>query len=160
MRSRRSTLEEGVRKLIVDTSFLLPALGVEVEDEVTRVIPYFRFFKVYYLEVCILEAMWRILRLIPEGKLGRVEEGLKAIRETYTLIEPPPKAYIEAYKLYHKGYRDYINVLLYCTARELNIPLLTIDRPLIEFLKEIKYDVGLVLTPEKLIRGLKRKGMK
>ncbi len=47
MRSRRST--SGRASVLVDTSFLLPALGIEVEEEVMEVIPMFRKLEVRYL---------------------------------------------------------------------------------------------------------------
>ncbi len=49
MSSRRSTLT-GL-KVLIDTTFLLPALGIDVEEEAMDVIPLFRKIKVYYLEV-------------------------------------------------------------------------------------------------------------
>jgi len=137
------------QKVIVDTTFLLPALGIEVEEEAMHIIPYLRLFKVCYLEVCILEAMWKILRVVPESKLDRVREGLRAIRESYTLIQSPPKAYIEAYRIYHKGHKDFIDTLLYYTAKELNIPLLIVDKPFIKFLKRQGYNIKIILTPKK-----------
>ena len=46
-------------RLLVDTTFLLPPLGVEVEREAMEVIPFFREFEIYYLEAGLLEALWR-----------------------------------------------------------------------------------------------------
>lgn len=57
--------------MLVDATFLLPALGVEVEEEVMRAIGLFRKLEVYYLEVGILEAMWKILKVVPPEKLER-----------------------------------------------------------------------------------------
>jgi len=132
---------------LVDTSFLLPAMGVEVEQEVIRAIEHFREVEVCYIEACMLEALWKILRIVPPEKIKRVEEGINAIIGTYRLINPPPEAYINACRLYHHGHKDYIDNLLYATSRELGIPLLTIDRAFIKFLKEKGFSTDNVITP-------------
>jgi len=144
-------------EIIIDTTFLLPAIGIEVEEEAMNIIPYLRLFKVHYLEVSILEAMWKVLRLIPRDKLRRIEEGLIAIRDTYIAIQPPPKAYIKAYEIYRKGHRDLIDALIYSTANEMNIPLLTIDREFIEFLEREKYNTKIIITPNKLRKIIENK---
>ncbi len=57
MSSRRGISGTVKPKLLVDTTFLLPTLGIEVEEEAMKVIPFFRRFEVYYLEVGLLEAL-------------------------------------------------------------------------------------------------------
>jgi predicted nucleic acid-binding protein len=110
---------------------------------------------VYYLEAALLEAMWKVLRIVRREELGRVEVGIRAIRETYHLVEPPPEAYIEAVEIYDRGHRDYIDALHYTTAKNLQIPLLTLDRKLIQFLKANSYLVeGIVLAPKELMKTL------
>lgn len=83
---QQSYIEERLR-VIVDTSFLLPALGVDVGERVASAIELFKQVEVFYLEVSLLEAMWKLLRVALEKVLDRVEEGLKAIRETYSLLQ-------------------------------------------------------------------------
>lgn len=134
---------------MADTSFLLPAMGVEVEREVIKAIEHFREVEVCYIEACMLEALWKILRVVPLEKIKRVEEGINAIISTYKLINPPPEAYINACELYYYGHRDYIDNLLYATSRELDIPLLTIDRAFIKFLKKKGFSTDNVMTPDK-----------
>ena len=149
MRSRRGTWVKP--SILIDTTFLLPALGIGVEEEAEKVIRYFRKLNVYYLEVGLLEAMWKTMKIVPQDKLERVRVGVEAIRNTYNLLEPPPEAYIEAIEIYHEGHKDYIDALHYATAKNTNIPLLTIDKELIEFLKEQDHKVeGVVLTPKEL----------
>ncbi len=149
MQYKRSIREKP--SILIDTTFLLPALGVSVEKEAEEVIPYFRELNVYYLEVGLLEAMWKIMKVVPQDKLRRVKIGIEAIRNTYKLLEPPAKAYIEAIEIYYKGHKDYIDALYYATAKNTNIPLLTIDYVLIEFLRKHNYEIeGVILTPNKL----------
>jgi len=135
--------------VLVDTTFLLPALGVEVEEEAMKVTPFFRRFEVHYLEVELMEAMWNVLKLIPLEKLDRVRLGLEAVRETYRLLTPPARAYRDAIEVYRRGHRDYIDALHYATARIEKIPFLTIDYNLTDFLREHGYELeGVVLTPK------------
>lgn len=151
MRSRRSILRRP--KIIVDTSFLLPALGIEVEEEVLEVIPLFRRVEVYYLEIGLIEALWKVLRIVPLEKVHRVKMGVEAIKRTYHLLEPPANAYTEAINIYHRGHRDYIDALYYATAKATGLPWLTIDYPFIEFLEKHGYPVqGIVLTPKEFRR--------
>ncbi len=151
MSSRGDISGTGRPRLLIDTTFLLPALGVKVEDEAMEVIPLFRRFEVYYLEAGLLEALWKVLKLIPVDKLSRVETGIKAIRRTYHLLTPRPEAFTEAARIYHAGHRDYIDSLHYTAARVGGIPLLTIDYSFLRFLKEHRYIVkGVVYTPDSI----------
>ncbi len=126
-------------------------MGIEVEKEVLESIEYFRNFKIYYLEIGILEAMWKILKLVPKNHMDIVETGLIAIRNTYHLLQIPEKAYIDAYTIYHNGHRDYIDALYYSVSKNTGIPFLTIDYGFIDFLKKHGYPIdGLVYTPEEI----------
>lgn len=154
MKSRRNTSKK--LNILIDTSFLLPALGIEVEDEAMKVIPLFRKVNVYYLEIALLEAVWKILRIVDKEKLKEIELGLKAIRNTYRVIEPPPEAYINAIKIYDEGHKDYIDAVHYATAKVLQIPWLTIDYRFLEFLKNKNFPVeDVILTPEDLSKTFK-----
>jgi len=137
-------------RLLVDTSFLLPAMGIETEEEVMEAIKDFRMAEVHYLEASILEAMWKIVKVVPPDKIDRVSEGIRAIMETYNQVTPPPEAYIEAYELYREGHKDYIDNLLYAASKRLNLHLLTIDREFIDFLKEKGHDVSNIAMPGRM----------
>ena len=149
MRSRRNML--GRPSVLVDTTFLLPALGIEVEEEAMRVIPLFRKLRVRYLEVALLEALWKVLRIVDRSRLRRVKLGIEAIRNTYEVLVSPPEACLKAVKIYDEGHRDYIDALHYETARAVGIPWLTIDHAFLEFLENKGYPVGnVVITPRNL----------
>ncbi len=155
MKSRKSTLVKN--KILIDTSFLLPALGIDVEEEVIEAIRLFKRIEVYYLEIGLLEAMWKILRIIPINKFDRVEIGVEAIRNTYNLMLSPPRAYVEAMKIYHLGHNDFIDALYYATARIKRIPWLTIDYSFIDFLSSKDFPVeGIILTPKELKEMIKQ----
>jgi len=149
LNNRESTL-----RVLIDTSFLLPALGVEVEEEVSEAIKYFHDLEVYYAEVSILEAMWKVLKVVPAEELGVVERGIDAIRRTYTQVIPDGSSFSQAYSLYQEGHRDLIDDILYAISKQKGIPLLTIDGEFIDFLKSRKEDLSFVITPRELIKML------
>ena len=137
---RESSSERPRRRILVDTTFLLPALGVEVE-EAMRVIELFRYLEVYYLEAGLFEALWKVLRIVPPNRIRRVEIGIRAIRRTYHLLTPRPEAMVEALKLFREGHRDYIDALHYAVARAEGMQLLTIDLEFIDLLRDHGYEV-------------------
>lgn len=141
-------------KVLVDTSFLLPALGVSVEDEIIEAIKYFHQVEVCYAEASLLEAMWKVLRVVPPEELKTVEDGINAIRNTYTQIAPTGSSFTQAYMLYQKGHKDFIDDLLYAISAQHRIFFLTIDRKFISFLRSIKEDLSLVITPNEFINML------
>ena len=59
MDSRKGISSTSKPELLVDTTFLLPALGIDVEEEALEAISLFPRFKVYYLEASLLEAIWK-----------------------------------------------------------------------------------------------------
>ena len=147
MKNRRGTSVKP--KVLIDTTFLLPALGFEVEDEAMDVIPLFRKVRVYYLEVGILEAMWKVLKLVPPHMIDRVRLGIEAIKNTYHLLEPRVDAYVEAITIYRKGHHDYIDALHYTSAKMEGMIFLTIDYEFRDFLKKHGYQVeNIVITPK------------
>lgn len=136
-------------ELLVDTTFLLPALGFEVEEEAMEVIPLFRKVKIYYLEVGILEAMWKVFKLASPHMVNRVKLGIEAIRNTYHLINPSAEAYVEATSIYREGHHDYIDALYYTSAKTEGVRFLTIDYEFRDFLKEHGYQIkDIVITPK------------
>jgi predicted nucleic-acid-binding protein len=139
-------------KVLIDTSFLLPALGIEVEKEVTEAIKHFYSAEVYYLEESLLEAMWKVLRVVPPEELKTIEEGINAIRNTYAMLVPRSSSYSKAYMLCRKGHRDFIDNLLYAASLDEKIFFLTIDKTFIGFLKSMREDISLILTPLEFIK--------
>jgi len=85
-------------------------------------------------------------------KLDRVKEGIEAIMETYKQVTPQPEAYIDAYKLYLEGHGDYIDNLIYATSQRLHLPLLTVDREFINFLKEKGYSIRNIVIHDEIKR--------
>ncbi|BFH73731.1 PIN domain-containing protein [Sulfurisphaera javensis] len=118
-------------KVLIDTSFILPILGIEVEgveDEIKK----FPSHEIYYTEISILESFWVIKRIEKKTKIDmkRVKEGLRSLR-LFKLVKIPFNAYVNAYKLKEK-HSDFIDLLLYFTAKYYSLKFLTLDRKIKE----------------------------
>ncbi|QXJ29387.1 hypothetical protein J5U23_02256 [Saccharolobus shibatae B12] len=124
-------------RILIDTSFILPALGIDVGEQVVNLIREFYNHEVYFIELSLLEAMWVIKRLIKQGievDFSAVRTGLKSINKTYHLLRIPTRAYINAVN--DKRHSDLIDLILYYTAKAYNLKLLSLDNKLKEIDRE------------------------
>uniref|UniRef100_A0A7J3X6R0 PIN domain-containing protein n=1 Tax=Thermofilum pendens TaxID=2269 RepID=A0A7J3X6R0_THEPE len=134
-------------KVLLDTSFLLPAFGVDAGEEVLGCLKLIAArrerVRAYYSPYSLLEAVMVLLREAKQGRLGLEEavgmarEG--AVRVIYGLevADTLPEAYLLAVKLYSLGHRDLFDNLLYATAATGGLPLLTLDSELLDFLEKV-----------------------
>ena len=146
--SRRSSLSN---KLLLDTSFLLPVLGFETSKVVMDSLPKLRNYTLYYSDLSILEALWKIIKVINEpDEVRRVADGIKAIRDSMNNIAITEEAVEEAIKMYRQGHKDMIDNILYSLAKSKSIKLLTVDKELIKFVKERKLGEEFIALPTDL----------
>lgn len=147
--SRRSSQDN---KLLLDTSFLLPILGFETSDRVMRTFCKLSSYELYYNDVSILEALWKIVKVVKgvEEELSRIVEGITAIRETMKYAAIDGKAVENAVYMYKLGHKDMVDNLLYSVAVSRNLKLLTIDKDLVEFLEKHSLARDIVISPEEL----------
>ncbi|MEM2123325.1 MAG: PIN domain-containing protein [Candidatus Bathyarchaeia archaeon] len=151
MENRRDTL-----RVLLDTSFILPSLGIGVGDEVSRSLKQLEGLnaEIYYSDFSILESLWIAARLRLNGtKLARFREGLRSIIEggRYRRAGMDDKTFSDALELYMSGHRDLIDNILYACSVNLGLKLLTLDRELEEFIREEKLPENL-LPPSQLTR--------
>jgi len=134
--SRTDTL-----KVLLDTTFLLPTLGVDVGEEVKTALKVLneRRAEIYFSRFSILESLWVSAKLLREGRFEpeRFYEGLKSIIRggRYREVKESLEIFIQALEIYTLGHRDMIDNILYSTSKILNIRLLTTDEELKEFIK-------------------------
>ena len=147
--SRRSSQDN---KLLLDTSFLLPILGFETSDRVMRTFCKLSSYELYYNDVSVLEALWKIVKVVKgvEEELSRIVEGITAIRETMKYAAIDGKAVENAVYMYKLGHKDMVDNLLYSVAVSRNLKLLTIDKDLVEFLEKHSLARDIVISPEEL----------
>ncbi|MCD6443630.1 PIN domain nuclease, partial [Candidatus Bathyarchaeota archaeon] len=65
--SRRSFRGDG-RRLLLDTSFLLPVIGFETSNTVMRAFEKLRLYTLYYTDLSLLEASWKIVKVVKKGE--------------------------------------------------------------------------------------------
>lgn len=140
-------------RLLLDTSFLLPVLGFETSQRVMRALPRLAGHELYYSEISLLEALWKIVKVLrgrPAGDIQRVVEGVQAIRDSMSHAPMTAEAVEQAIRMYMMGHRDMVDNLLYSIALANNLTLLTIDDSLVEFIRRHKLPEEHITTPEEL----------
>ncbi|MEZ0248994.1 MAG: PIN domain-containing protein [Thermoproteus sp.] len=139
-------------RILLDTTYLLPILGVKV-PEVTPALRALRGrgdLELYYSPFSLLEALGKIVkgRYDPRS----LEAGLTSIAARFGEVTPSPSGYLKAAELRQRGHRDLIDLLLYATARDRGLRLLTRDLDLLGFLRKAGEDLDVVVTEEELLR--------
>jgi len=148
--SRRSS--QGKNKILLDTSFLLPILGFDTSDRVMRAFHKLSSYELYYNDVSILEALWKIVKIVEgaEEQLLRIGEGIRAIRETVKYASIDEEAIKNAIYMYKLGHKDMVDNLLYSIAVSKKLKLLTVDSDLIKFIEKHGLPKDNIVMPEEL----------
>ena len=148
--SRRDSLRaEGI---LLDTSFLLPILGFETSDRVLAAFKRISPYELYYNDISILEALWKIVKIIrgTREELSRIEEGIRAINEYMRYAQINGEALKNAIYMYRLGHRDMIDNILYSIALSKGLKLLTVDEELSAFVAKHRLPKDVIITPEDL----------
>jgi len=141
-------------KILLDTSFVLPTLGISVAGVTPEAIKVLAEteIEIYYSRFSVLESLWvatRISNAIFDTE--RFQLGLRSIVEggRYTTVEEDSEIFKEAFRLYRLGHKDMIDNVLYASAVQLSLLLLTLDDELKRFVseKKLKY---VLLSPDQL----------
>jgi PIN domain nuclease of toxin-antitoxin system len=137
LKSKQATL-----RVLLDTSFILPSLGIDVGKEVSEGLKGLADIKaeIYYSHFSILESLWIVARLATSTTLDgeSFSLGLRSIIEggRYMKVEEDSKTFNDALKLYMLGHKDMMDNILYASSTSLNLKLLTLDNKLKEFIRE------------------------
>ncbi|RLF17286.1 MAG: PIN domain nuclease [Thermoprotei archaeon] len=139
-------------KILLDTSFLLPILGFETSHEVMDAFKKLYAHTLYYNDISILEALWKIVKVIKgeRSEIKRILEGVIAIRNTMEYAPISEKAIENSINMYKLGHRDMIDNLLYSIALSEGLRLLTVDNELINFIEKHRFPRRYILTPKEL----------
>jgi len=150
-----------VLKVLLDSTYLLPSFGIEVEKLSDEDILRLRKaavegkVKFYCLSVVWVEVIGKIYR---ESRrlninLGEIlDVALKSLLESgfYRWIQPTSKAVKLAFKLRTLGHRDNIDNQLYATSIVNKMIFLTMDKELIDFLSERGYGTENLMNHKQL----------
>ena len=129
-----------MNRILLDTSYLLPLFGIDVEiDGLKENFPkVLKKFEVYYSPISLIETKFIILRLLKDG-INLLEDyrvGLDSILAE-DLFKPTPLTNSEIEEvadrlLIDKGLKDYFDRMIYATAVVFKLALVTEDRKLTE----------------------------
>jgi len=143
-------------KVLVDTSFILPTLGIDVGEKVTRTLEKLEktHSEIHYSQFSILESLWVTVKLTEkmETPPEAVNTGLRSIIESraYKPVKENSEIFIEALQLYLKGHRDLIDNILYANSLHHNMKLLTLDNELKSFIENKKLK-NTIITPDNIL---------
>ena len=156
MRSKKNTL-----KILLDTTFILPTLGIDVGEEVEKCIERLGKTKaeLYYSRFSILESLWIAARLIRDKSfdMERFRQGLRSVTRSgkYIVIEEDDRVFEEALKLYGLGHRDMMDNILYASSAVLGLKLLSVDTELKEFIQSKGLE-DTIISPSQIIHETKK----
>lgn len=129
-------------KVLLDTSFLLPTLGIDVEDA-EKILKKLNGHELYYSGVSILECLWIAISLKKKGEFKHdiYMSGMQSIFEGYKKAEVKAEISLKALELYELGHKDIIDCILYSTALYYNMKFASLDKDLKKFIegKRLKY---------------------
>ncbi|MCD6529554.1 PIN domain-containing protein [Candidatus Bathyarchaeota archaeon] len=137
MKSRKALL-----RVLLDTSFILPTLGIDVGEEALMGLRKLTEVKteLYYSRFSILESLWIAARLSKKRvfDMERFSQGLRSILEghVYKRVEEDSQILRKALELRMLGHMDMIDNILYASSTSLNLKLLTLDTELETFIRE------------------------
>ncbi|MBO3802153.1 MAG: PIN domain-containing protein [Thermoproteota archaeon] len=140
-------------RILLDTSFILPSLGIDVGKEAVEGLKKLAEagVEVFYSRFSVLESLWVAVRLTGGNVDEAFNTGLRSILESnrYGEVKEDPWVFNEALRLYALGHRDMIDNILYASSAHYNLKLLTLDKELKEFIREKKLKNTLI-TPDQL----------
>jgi len=127
-------------KVLLDTTFILPSLGIDVGEEVSKGLQKLAHIEasIYCSQFSVLEALWVAAKLSVSGNFDAesFRLGLRSVLESgkYMKVEEDSEIFNEALRLYTLGHKDMIDNILYTSSTRLNLKLLTLDTELKEFI--------------------------
>jgi len=152
-------------KILLDSTYILPSFGIEVEGLGEEDIIKLKIagiegkVKFYCLSVTWIEIIGKVHRMVEKYKVDVkdiIDSAVKSLLESgfYEWITPSSQAVLMAFKLRMLGHRDNIDNLLYASSLENKMIFLTMDKNLVEFLKEHGYSIENVMDHQKLFKKL------
>lgn len=152
-------------KVLLDSTYILPSFGVEVEglplDEVAKIreIGLKGKVKFYCLSASWIEVIGKVCREKERLKadIGKlIEVAVRSLLDSgfYQWLTPTSDAVKLAFKLRMLGHRDNIDNLLYASAAENNILFLTMDEDFKNFLVRNGFKVDNLIDHKHLLKKI------
>lgn len=147
-------------EVLLDTTFLLPTLGIEVGEITRRDLESLKSVSEGGTKLCcsylsFVEIFGKLAKATRAQKVDdAMKEGIKSLVEsdTYSWVSPSAEALKTALDLRLKGHKDNIDNILYSIALSSKMPFLSLDTTLKKFLKRNGYDESIVVGVSELSR--------
>ena len=125
-------------RILLDTSFLLPSMGVEITGA-SEILGRLKGEdnELYYSNFSLLEGLWVLLSLERKGigiELETIEVGLRSIEQSYTRATEDVGIFLQALNLRRAGHTDIVDCLLYSISLREDLRFVSFDSELREFL--------------------------
>ena len=147
-----------LREVVLDTSYVLPILGIEVNGvsyEILKEIT--ERFTIYYPAILLVELIGILLKEVKRKQLREIpREAIKGFNIVIysgliNIVLPIGDDLELIYELMKCGWRDIFDATLYATALRLNAKALTLDRTFKNFLKEHGFRDEILITHKELL---------
>ena len=142
--------------ILLDSTFLLPTFGVEVEDidddDLKTLKDSSKKVGLYCSYVSFVEILGKLARNSTESNFEAIDLAIRSLLEsgTYGWVNPSAKAIALAFELRTKGHRDNIDNILYSTALDAGMRFLSMDEELKDFLSRKGYNTKIMIGVKQL----------
>ena len=142
--------------VLLDSTFLLPTFGVEVEDigadDLKTLKDSSKKVGLYCSYFSFVEILGKLARNSTESNFEAIDLAIRSLLEsgTYGWVNPSAKAIALAFELRTKGHRDNIDNILYSTALDAGMRFLSMDEELKDFLSRKGYNTKIMIGVKQL----------
>lgn len=153
----KKSREKSSNKYVIDTSYLLPLVGIEVEGLDEETINKLFNLELHYPSALIPELVGVIIKEARKMKLKEIPkdaiEGFNSIvYGGFIKIIPSEGDDIKTiYKLFEMGCNDIFDAILYATSKRLNLKAISMDKSFKDFLKEHGFNFKVLVSHKDVI---------
>jgi len=139
---------------LLDTSYLLPLVGIEVEGIDAEAYNKILQQKLYYPLAMVAELVGVIAKEAKKIGLDELPEdavdGFNSIvfGKDINVVLPEGSDVSIAYELIRRGWNDVFDALLYATGKRMGARILTLDKEFKKFLEKHEYDHEMLVSHE------------
>lgn len=152
-------------RVLLDSTYILPSFGIEVEglsiDHIIRlrdagVKGKVKFYCLSVVWVEVIGKLCREMERLKEDIDDVIEVAVRSLLESgfYEWLTPTSNAIKMAFKLRMLGHKDNVDNLLYATSIENNMLLLTMDEEFKKFLLKNNFKVNNLVNHKSLLEKL------
>lgn len=148
--------EYSERKIILDTTYVLPILGIEVEGLDRDILDHLIKYELYYPALLLVELKGVVLKEARKRGLKSIpEQAIKGLNfliysGEINIVAPTGEDLKVMYELLRRGWKDIFDLSLYATAIRIDSRVLTMDKSFKKFLKDHGFHYQLLITHKEL----------